>query len=418
MHCARHVGNPRLHTCERALCLALLFVISAIAISCAVVFLKRHLFRPTVVSIDRDYMNWGIILPSLTFCEHEKLNETALELYLEGREEDPKLERFLRHLVNLSIYNLDTLPRYTDIEPKEYLNLMNSLTNIYDNRVVFTAMNISIPLVRVMTEMGICWAFNSKLYPFNSIEYHMNGEEKVAPQILQAIYPHADNFPILIAMNGSSYDIFWHNPSDYPAADQVIEMDRETPTYTSLIFRSFQLYCTDKVRRLLIYQRQCRFDDESNLDHFPHFYSYGLCRTECKIQRMLEFCGCVPVFYRATQSEVYCGVQDMKCIAFHRIKIEQMSRNCDCLSRCEGIVYNLDIVDMIYWFGKSTIKWELMTSKYRYKREVVYGIEEVLVAIGANAGLFLGLSTLSFLEFTFYYFIHIFQFDRRRLNEL
>ncbi|XP_055679452.1 uncharacterized protein LOC129787728 [Lutzomyia longipalpis] len=418
MHCARHVGDSRRHPCERSLCLAMLFIISAIAISCAVVFLHRHLYRPTVVSIDRDYMNWGILLPSLTLCEYEKLNETALQEYLKSQSGDTqKLEHFLRHLVNLTIYNIDTLPNYPEIKPNDYLKVMDALTNVHNNRIMFTAMNISIPLVRVVTEMGICWAFNSQLYPFSSTEYHIYGRIPTQPELLEAIYPHGDNFLLLLGINGSSYDIYWHNPYDTLSLDSVIQMDREYPVYTSLVFQSFQLYCTEKVRRLFIYQRQCRFDDESNLDHFPYIYSYTICRTECKIKRMLEVCGCIPIFYRAAESESYCGVKGLKCIVKHRMKIDKLSRDCQCISRCEGVVYNLDTTKEIFWIGKSTLKWELKTSKSRYRRDVIYGIEEVLTAIGANAGLFLGLSSLSAIEFLFFYFIHIFRFDRSRLNE-
>lgn len=397
--------------------MVLLFVAAGCAISCAVVFLKRHLFRPTVVSIDRDYMNWGTILPSLTLCEYEKLNETALAEYLSRNENSPELENFLRHLVNLSMFNLESLPNYPKIHPKNYLKLMNDLTNVYENRVISTAMNISVPLVRVVTEMGICWAFNSLQYPYTSPEYYISGVKKPAPNILQAIYPQGDNFLILLAVNGTSFDIYWHNPYDSPSTDKVIQMERDYPTYTSMVFRSFQLYCTSKVRRLIFYQRQCRFDDESNLSHFPYLYSFSICRTECKIKMMLEFCGCIPFFYRAIKSESYCGYRGLKCIAYHRTAIEILSRKCDCLSRCEGVAYNLDSVKALFWIRKSTIKWELATSKSRYRRDVVYGIEEVLVAIGANAGLFLGLSLLSFIEFFFFYFVHIFHFNRNRLNE-
>ncbi|GAB0096687.1 sodium channel protein Nach-like [Sergentomyia squamirostris] len=425
MHCARHVGDYRKHPCERGLCLALLCVISGIAISLAVVFLKRHLYRPTLTSIDRNYMNWGIVLPSLTLCEHEKLNETALEIYLASVKNSPnwinddelqKRAGFLKRLVNSTIYNLDLLPNYPGIEANQYLKLMNQLTNFHSNIVIHSERNISIPLVRVVTEMGICWSFNSQLYPYTSVEYHLNDQIVKAPDLLEGIYPHGDNFLILLNLNGSSYDIYWHNPYDFPSADKVVHMDSEYPTYTSLVFKSFQLYCTDKVHRLLIYQRQCRFDDESNLDHFSYAYSYDVCRTECRIKKMLQLCGCIPFFYRAVDTDRYCTIHGLKCIAYYQVNIEK-SRDCDCISRCEGVIYNLDSVEMLYWIGYSSVKWELATIKSRYRRDVIYGIEEVLIGLGVSAGLFLGLSALSFTEFFFFYFVHIYQFDRRRLNE-
>lgn len=43
------------------------------------IFWKRYLYNPTVVTIDRDYLNRNITFPPITLCLRNKLNETAAE---------------------------------------------------------------------------------------------------------------------------------------------------------------------------------------------------------------------------------------------------------------------------------------------------------------------------------------------------
>lgn len=48
----------------------------------AMTFFRRHLYNPTVLSIERDFINWNTTFPSLTICPINKLNETALQVFL------------------------------------------------------------------------------------------------------------------------------------------------------------------------------------------------------------------------------------------------------------------------------------------------------------------------------------------------
>lgn len=67
--------------------------------------------------------------------------------------------------------------------------------------------------------------------------------------------------------------------------------------YCSPIFRvpndnSIQIF----YRRTSISQRQCRFNSESNLTHYP-IYTRGLCLQECRLNMVYKQCGCIPHFY-------------------------------------------------------------------------------------------------------------------------
>lgn len=48
----------------------------------ASIFWTRYLNNPTVVTIDRDYLNRNITFPPITLCLRHKLNETAMEEFL------------------------------------------------------------------------------------------------------------------------------------------------------------------------------------------------------------------------------------------------------------------------------------------------------------------------------------------------
>ena len=43
---------------------------------------ERYQLNPMVVSLERDYNSWDIILPAITFCYNERFNETAAKLYI------------------------------------------------------------------------------------------------------------------------------------------------------------------------------------------------------------------------------------------------------------------------------------------------------------------------------------------------
>lgn len=85
-------------------------------------FFNRYMTRPTVLTYDRDYTNWNVTFPSLTFCFDDKINETALSMYINRRKaKNPELmDAFFRSLVNLTEENLKSLPDYNEISPEEY----------------------------------------------------------------------------------------------------------------------------------------------------------------------------------------------------------------------------------------------------------------------------------------------------------
>lgn len=48
----------------------------------ASIFWSRFMNNPTVVTIDRDYLNRNITFPPITLCVRNKLNESAMDEFL------------------------------------------------------------------------------------------------------------------------------------------------------------------------------------------------------------------------------------------------------------------------------------------------------------------------------------------------
>lgn len=114
------------------------------SISNATTFWRRYLYNPTVVTIDRDYLNRNISFPPITFCLRERLNESAAEEFLmwvfvdflnhfpiiivdfhSGRgfnateRANPRLQNFIKNLAQFSINNLNDLIS----DPKDFFPL-------------------------------------------------------------------------------------------------------------------------------------------------------------------------------------------------------------------------------------------------------------------------------------------------------
>lgn len=95
---------------------------------CSAMFWMRYIYNPTVLELDLNYRNWNITFPSMTLCNHNKLNETALQHYLNEYHnatttELINLEQFLRKLVELNYDNMDII-QFNGVEPDQYLKVI------------------------------------------------------------------------------------------------------------------------------------------------------------------------------------------------------------------------------------------------------------------------------------------------------
>lgn len=179
----------------------------------ASIFWRRYLYNPTVVTIDRDYLNRNITFPPITFCPHNRLNETAAEKFLmwvfvvfenfqrflqlklhsknglnASQRADPRLKKFMKNLAHFNIHKLDDLlserPKFfrvdkflevffcflfhqTFIWSSISFKIMLEISNKFPHNV--TVNNETFFFSTIFTdELGMCFTFNSRISPFLS----------------------------------------------------------------------------------------------------------------------------------------------------------------------------------------------------------------------------------------------------------
>ncbi|CAH0381656.1 unnamed protein product [Bemisia tabaci] len=123
----------------------------------------------------------------------------------------------------------------------------------------------------------------------------------------------------------------------------------------------------------------------------------------------------------------HCTLKGLSCLADYADEL-RTDLNCDCELGCKNTVYEVEKIDgedkqqeftspnqpnLIVGF----LSWPTV----RYKREVLFGWVDLLVAFGGIAGLFLGFSLLSGIEI-FYYFtlraLCMVHTDKKKLTKL
>ncbi|XP_037902541.1 sodium channel protein Nach-like [Hermetia illucens] len=377
MHGAYHVSQIRRHPCEVIVWCALVFI--AAACSCTIIFMfwGRYYQRPTVMSIERDYMNWNISFPPVTLCGIEKINKSALYEYVSASNatDKRKLARFIQNLVNLTYDTIDDIVEYRDLPGEEFLYLLEMVTYNMQAEMVTTA-NDTFPIERVITEMGICYAFNWDISRYFSPRYFLdNVMPPPADKYMVSIF---DVEKVAFLKDVRHYEIYTHDSLDTPNTRRKLRVSEDTTTFTLLRFNAIPIVASDNIRRLRIKQRKCRFIDESNLNHFP-IYTFSLCRIECKINAILKFCECLPFFYKRLPGERYCDWQGLKCVGINRDRIKRKALECDCYGNCEDTKFIVDEFSTAFWTLPSAIRIELSNTKTRLRRNVIYKLSDAFV---------------------------------------
>ncbi|EFA12114.2 Pickpocket protein 11-like Protein [Tribolium castaneum] len=397
IHGFPHMSARKRHPIE----LIIWIVIVGAAIYGAVVLssitLRRYTENPTVISMERDRFSWNTTFPAATICPTYKINEPLLELYVQSSTEKNKtlLREFLVTLAGATYTNFDTVVEYEGIAEENYLDILLDLQFEFKPAVSNSGGNDKMyTLQKIVSEMGICYSFNSKLAIYNSPDYWDEGNWDLVEGNETFYVNPLDGEVFANVMNMSTgFDIYVHGP--YEVAD---------------IASKKLLHLMAISYKCLYLQRKCRFYDESNLKHSPA-YSYVLCRMECRAALAKRLCGCVPHFYRKLEGEKICNVPGLHCLAKHKEKLILLKGECSCLPNCDEVNYIIEDMDTREWFLGSNLQWGLKEyPKMRLRRDIIFGFSDLLVYIGGMAGLFLGCSVLSFIEIVYFFTLRLYWF--------
>ncbi|KAJ9589077.1 hypothetical protein L9F63_017622, partial [Diploptera punctata] len=160
-----------------------------------------------------------------------------------------------------------------------------------------TPFNCCDRLVQFSTEVGFCYAFNSRLahtlLPDNGTITDDFKDEKINEgDISWSLKVQASKDKEEIP----NIKIYVHSAEETP----TVEL---SPLYTwrydmgKILFTDKQTYTTSDSRQLSIKQRKCAFPDEIKLDT-DVYYTFSGCMSQCRLRLAKEKCNCVPPFYR------------------------------------------------------------------------------------------------------------------------
>lgn len=93
--------------------------------------------------------------------------------------------------------------------------------------------------------------------------------------------------------------IYVHSHAENFGWDFRPQIDWHPPFSTELLISMKQTYTTEDARQLSIVQRKCIFPDELRLGIYDDDeYTFTSCMKECRVKKCIQYCRCVPPFYR------------------------------------------------------------------------------------------------------------------------
>lgn len=92
--------------------------------------------------------------------------------------------------------------------------------------------------------------------------------------------------------------IFVHSHQENFGWDYRPQIEWDLETSSELLISMKQTYTTEDARQLSVLQRKCIFPDELKLNIYSDEYTFTSCMKECRIEKCLRFCKCIPPFYK------------------------------------------------------------------------------------------------------------------------
>ncbi|EDW00649.1 pickpocket protein 28 [Drosophila grimshawi] len=194
---------------------------------------------------------------------------------------------------------------------------------------------------------------------------------------------------------------------------------------------------TDNLHEISAEKRQCYFDDERALTFFRS-YSQSNCQTECLANFTMSKCGCVKFWMPKPLDVPVCGLADISCYTAAQDELYTLLQNqtiqqsidvnakvmCNCMPACTSLEYNFEISRAFYNVEK-TIKafrevyehtdaiGSRLTVYFKehqftaIKRTILFGVSTLISNCGGIFGLFMGISSLSFIELVYFFSMRI-----------
>ncbi|KAJ1532259.1 hypothetical protein ONE63_000875 [Megalurothrips usitatus] len=353
--------------------------------------------NPTITGLDTDFHNWDVPFPAVTVVWKDADEEKRA--YYDG---------FLTALANISYDSLAALQPYVDDATLPQTDLKQIVYEVVSrcHVLVECAWKGDMELdccpffTPIFTENGFCYTFNMR---FNETEWPDFNTRPVFKReyIQETDMTWSMSIDTDDPQNNTVF-VYVGSSDDLPVMD-VAPHHQWTRRISRLSFDAKETYTTSDARQLSIRQRKCVYPDEVALVT-DHKYTYSACMRQCRMELAQRLCGCVPPFY-SLPALSYCTLKEMGCLVKNAEKFTPKNISCPCELGCMHTVYEMEKLHEPPAEAEGSaleigfVSWPMV----RYKREVLFGWVDLLVAFGGIAGLFLGFSLLSGVEIIYYF---------------
>ncbi|XP_025197810.1 sodium channel protein Nach-like isoform X1 [Melanaphis sacchari] len=371
---------------------------------------------PTITGLDTDFHSWDVQFPAITVCpkrptSDEKVWEYVTSVY-DNNTDNERAEiffKFVNEVASFSYENIQMFKQFSKYNwlPKDkfkdlaYQVVYHCEDLLYDCTFKGEPYNCCLGFEPVFTEYGFCYSFNTKHV---ELDWPWLPENYLKANI-EYVYETDNKLTITFNMDNVTKNplkVFIHSIDDMLIVDSLPQ-HLWTRRIAKIFFNSKQTYTTEGARQLTIKQRKCVFPDEISLLTDSN-YTFSACMIQCRMDTSRKLCGCVLWLYKSIDGYKYCNLDGLKCIGKNLNQILN-GLACQCELGCMNTVYEVEKLQDAQ-FDKINesleigfVSWPMV----RYRREVLFGWVDLLVAFGGIAGLFLGFSLLSGVEIIYYF---------------
>ncbi|XP_065368958.1 uncharacterized protein ppk3 [Calliphora vicina] len=403
--------NRSLHNLERIFW----FLTFVVAIYGALFITKFQIYRyinsPTVISVDRNYRDWVGFMPAITLCYYDHIDSYKANEYILDNwnvsivdEDYFYFMDFLYAVVNATATNYADLAKFAEDERFDDVDLFDIIQAIdkpFEQIINTFEGNFEVSVTTAMTERGSCYIMNSAIGEVLGANFQAFEDLK---KPLKCKFGKQQCF-IKIDLLESTGVIDVHSPFEISSTDgSVIALQKSDEVIAS--YKVLETIESPNLRDLSFEQRKCVFNDEETSD--LKIYSKTLCLAKCRAMMAVEMCDCVPFFYTFVDGRS-CNPSGFECLLDFKWPVWAL-HICKCPNTCIEMEYTLQTVKKSSWgvsnmddAGKSDVvtssfRWDLISPKVRFRRDVVFSFEDLLVSFGGTLALFLGFSILSLIH--------------------
>ncbi|XP_043281379.1 sodium channel protein Nach-like [Venturia canescens] len=364
--------------------------------------------RRTAITIQTNYIDWPIELPSIHLCSMETPDSGAYVIKVWKKKAYKKLDndRTMGYERNLPEPH----------GPEAFEGLANAMklncSKLFEwcewDGKEFDCCSAFRPLA---TPMGSCLSINSIFTRSDNntkSDHEMQRfqlRDSTKPDSLRVRFKNEEYWKKF----EKNYNLYLMGNTEIPSRttghDKLIEARWKSSPIVKIDIIQEPIYNENGVRSVPIEKRNCRFMDERDENaKIYQFYGYDACVIEADLARMYNICHCISHIYPRAPSMSICNQTQLKCV-YESSDLIYNNQYPGCVPDCEATLYSS------FKNFKSEGKEDggahfdvnfLPGPSRRFVRYVVHSKLDVVVSVGSALGLFVGASILSLVEIPYW----------------